>query len=388
MAQDINYEEGRDRFLENEVFLRIDPRYPITGSAISLVLSGEITSYPDEEEEYGYYVDTESIANQNFTVRGIGFPLAEYEDTLRNCIEVWIPIEDSEGTIQEIRFKVKKRSSYRDWIYLWNYEEDNGATVSGSWIVDGFSLAEEPYDVIGTRPELDYNCSVLGPDRSIIFVYYEPTNFRFNGDYNATLNNALTESKQDLFINSASIKIKKYISDYHKIQGIGGHSAGELNLDQGTDKEYVRVQDFMSEFKGRTEQYGEEGLQTLDLAFMSYRAISASVYVDRLDMNRSASISKVWDDIQEGNTDDPETAYFIPRCSLTGSSENPYVDFTHTTTVPTVGDLIFTIDQHTPVRYVEATLYAPFLNRVYRTDKFGAIVEEFPNSDFGEEEEV
>ena len=379
----MTYEDKRDPRLENEIFLRVDPRYPQMGDSISLILSGEVISDTGSAViDSDFNVDIDSIRNNNYILRGVGFPLAPYEDTLRNCVEVWIPIEDNEGNVQELKFVIKKRSSYRNWIYLWNYDDD-ALTIPGAWVADGFQLAEEPYSEIGTRPELDYQCVVAGPNKSIIFVYYEPSNFRYNGTYNATLNNAFSESKDNLYLISASVKLKKYVSDYHKIPGIGGHAAGEFIINQATDKEIVRVQDFREQFKSRAEQYGDEGLQTLDLAFMSFRAISASIYVDRLDTNVSAAIEKVWDDIQEGNTDDPVTVYFIPRCSMveTGSVAS-YVDFMHTTTVPTIGDLIFSVDVHTPVRFVEATLYAPFLNRVYRTDKFGAIVEEFPQSDF------
>lgn len=397
------YEETRSVKLENEIFFRINPRYPQEDTqAISLILAGDISGN-GPTGSYDFDVDVESIRNQIFTVRGIGFPLVPYEDTLRYCQEIWIPTGSSEkGEIGYLKFIIKKRTSYRSWIYLWNYEEGNDAKISGSWFADGFQLAEEPYDET-YKPELDYSCVRPGFDSSIIFVPYEPNNFRYNGTYNATLNNAMSESKQDLYTISGSVKIKNVISDFHKIPGIGGHSAGEIKIDQGTDKEFIRVQDFRNNFSASAERYGGDAtLQTLDLAYTSFRAISASVYVDRIGSgNVSASVEKVWEDIQEGNTDDPETVYFIPRCNLQGVQtvydpveqkkvldlSGSYLGFIHTTTVPTVGDLLFTVNQHTPVRYVEATLYAPFLNRVYRTDKFGAIVEEFPQSDFDHPEE-
>lgn len=421
---EFQYEESRSVRLENEVFFRVNPKYPQMGTqSICLILGGEIYG-EGPGESHSFDISVDSIKTGSFIVKGVGFPLAPFEDTLRHCTEVWIPIQtgSAEEDIAQVRFAIKKRTSYRNWIYLWNYDSDNSASISGSWVVDGLSLGYEPYDSYSVDnrkwEELDYTCALTGGvDRSIIFVTYEPNNFRYNGTYNATLNNAMSESKQDLYTISGSEKIKEVISDYHKTQGVGGHSAGGIVIDKFTETEFnewVRTKDFRIGFSASAERYGGDAtLQTLDLAFTSFRAISASVYVDRISSgSNSASLEKVWEDIQEGNTDDPETVYFIPRCQLndypvyetdsagrvvidpeTGDpiisywETGSYIDFTHTTTVPTVGDLLFSVNQHTPVRYIEATLYAPFLNRVYRTDKFGAIVDEFPQSDFEHPEE-
>ena len=391
------YEEDRNSKTEKEIFYRINPKYSRMDNSICLILAGQISGsgHDADLDDTNFSVDfTNSVATRSYVVRGVGFPLTPYEDTLRNCRAVWIPIQ-AEESIKEIRFDIKRKTSYRRWIYLWNYEPDTSGerTISGSWIVDGINLAEDPYSEYpntNRRPELDYSCSVVGPDKSIIFVTYEPKNFRYNGTYNATLNNAVSESNANLYrIESGSVKIKNVISDDHTIEG--GREAGEIVLGQSTGSvgtEVTVTNEFIDNFIKRAERYGGDAtLQTLDLAFMSFRAISASIYVDRINESVSASIEKVWDDIQEGNTDDPETVYFIPRCSM---EQNPTsasygkIPTIHTTTIPSIGDLLFSVESHTPVRHIEATLYAPFLNRVYRTDKFGAIVEEYPQSDFPE----
>lgn len=406
---DFQYEEGRNVKLEKEVFYRINPRYSRMDNSICLILAGNISGsgHTGSPEDTDFSTDfIGSVATSSYVIRGVGFPLDPYEDTLRNCKEVWIPIPTMDD---RVRFKVKKKTSYRKWIYLWNYSEDNDAIISGSIVAGSINLAEDPYTEYpdsNRKPELDYSCSIEGPDRSIIFVTYEPKNFRYNGTYNATLNNALSESNANLYSTvSGSEKWKNVISDDHTIEG--GREAGEIVLGQSTGSvgtEATITREYIYGFSASADKYaGDMTLQTLDLGFLSYRAISASIYVDRINSDISASIEKVWDDIQEGNTDDPETVYFIPRCTMSfdssskkeSESDEEYeermkrlkkLSYIYTTTIPRIGDILFTVNQHTPARHIEATLYAPFLNRVYRTDKFGAVIEEFPQSDFPDSE--
>lgn len=402
------YEENRGN-VQNEIFYRISPDYP-QESAISLILSGNVEQTTASGEP-NYYVDTDSMATTDYALVGVGFKSdgTPYESTLRTCTEVRIPIQTGSGVddVEWVRFPVQSRTIYSSWIYLWT-DEDSKVIISGSWLAPSFSFADnqEPFDSGSDLvPEsLDYSCPVVvSPQHSVMFVVYKPDNFEFAGEYNAVLNNAIPDAHNILFYNSGSTKLKKYVSDYHKAASIGGHHAGALNINQATDNKDIRTGDFFREFEARSMKSsgsasGEmvEFLQTLDLSFMSYRAISASVYVDRTIggvyesgssgtlPEASMSIEQVWEDMQEGNVDDPQTVYFIERSELE-KKENSNTDYIpwnirilKKASIPVTGSILFTMDQHTPVRVSKATLYAPFLNRVYRTDEYGTVTELYP----------
>ena len=405
------YEESRGN-VQNEIFYRISPDYP-QESAISLILSGNVEQTTASGEP-NYYVDTDSMATTDYALVGVGFKSdgTPYESTLRTCTEVRIPIQTGSGVddVEWVRFPVQSRTIYSSWVYLWT-DEDSKVVVSGSWLAPSFSFADsrEPFDSGSDLvPEsLDYTCPVvISPEHSVMFVVYKPDNFEFAGEYNAVLNNAIPDAHNILFYNSGSTKLKKYVSDYHKAASIGGHHAGTLNINQATDNKDIRTNDFFTEFEARCMKSavtgavtgGIEYLQTLDLSFMSYRAISASIYVDRIMggtgsmgmtgseeiRELSMSIEQVWEDMQEGNVDDPQTVYFIERSELE-KKENSNTDYIpwnirilRKTSIPISGSILFTMDRHTPVRVSKATLYAPFLNRVYRTDEYGTVTELYP----------
>lgn len=380
------YEETRGN-IESEVFGKIDPTYPQISSSVSLILGGPVSSFISGTT--GFIVDIESVKNTLYTLEGVGFRLGAYQDSLASCEAVWIPIRDSEGELHEVRFEVHGRSYYRDWVYLWN--TGSSAFISGSWVVDGFSLEEDPFDD-GTgsvgRPELDYRCTVDNAGRSLLFVDYVPKNFEYVGQYNALLNNASKSSADRFYSVSGSVRKKNYVLDFHKNPGIGGICAGELEVPGGLSSRISQTCAYLASFS----QSAKEGvLQTLDLAFMNFRVISASVYVDREEFSTSSAIQQVWKDLQKGNTDDPETVYFIPRSKLNLDEEsvpypNPRWVFGNVeqvgprSTVPTIGNILFSVKGHDPVRHVRATVYSPFINTVYRTDEYGVIVELYSGS--------
>lgn len=380
------YEETRGN-IESEVFGRINPTYPQQTSSVSLILGGPVASAVTGTVDFG--IDTESVKNTLYTVEGVGFLLSECEDSLASCEAVWIPIRDSEGELHEVRFEVHSRSYYRDWVYLWN--TGSSAFVSGSWIVDGIHLEEHPYDD-GTgstgRAELDYRCVVDNAGRSVLFVDYVPRNFEYNGEYNALLNNAISTSLDKVFTVSGSLRSKKYVFDFHKNPEIGGIHAGALEVPGGLASRIAQKCAYLSSF---SKSAIDGTFQTLDLAFMNYRTISASVYVDREEFALTKPIEQIWRDLQEGNTDDPETVYFIPRSELVMDDEsvpypNPRWVFGEVqqvgprSTVPVIGNILFTVDKNNPVRYVRATVYSPFINTVFRTDEYGVVSELFSGS--------
>lgn len=401
-----SYEEYRGN-VQTEIFYRVSPSYPQSSSAISLILSGNVVQSTSSGNP-NYTVDTESMYRSEYALVGVGFNSegTPYKDTLRTCTEVRIPIQTGSEVedVEWVNFPVKYRTLHSSWIYLWTTEEQK-TIVSGNWLRGSegtgsfrFEDTEEPFDSGSEHmpDSLDYSCQlVVSPSHSVVFVVYKPQNFEFAGDYNATLNNAISDAHNSLFYFSGSSKLKKYALDYHKSPSIGGHYAGALNINQATDDEAIRTKDFFKEFKNRGFTSGSGStiaVQTLDLSFMSYRAISASVYVDRVQTKvdtSAASISQtnirqVWEDMQGGNVDDSQTIYFVERSELetTGSSsgkEEPYrIKVLRKSTIPVSGSILFNMDHHTPVRITAATVYAPFLNRVYRTDEYGVVKELYP----------
>jgi hypothetical protein len=85
--------------------------------------------------------------------------------------------------------------------------------------------------------------------------------------------------------------------------------------------------------------------------------------------------------MQGGNVDDPETIYFIGKADKEGdeSLQNPprvSLD-RRRTTIPVEDSILFRMDGHLAVRVTKATVYAPFLNTVYRTGEYGEVLELF-----------
>jgi len=379
----------------SRAFKYVSPEYPEIGS-VSLVLSGSVPYIGTYESGS---VDTASVASTLYSVVGVGF-IAEgsLRDTIHSVSELWIPILDKEGETHTIHVPVKERSVYSNWIYLWASSTKD--FISGSWFVDDLQVAPDSYEKYNTGHEtLEYSCTVQGPG-NIIFVTYVPEGFEQRGEYNAILNNATTQSRTELFTvdSSSNTTVKHYISDEHKTNFVGGCYAGRLEVSQEGSSDQ-KTFDFFRGFE--KQKLDDKYVQTLDLAFMNYRAISASVYVDRSfisgGVEQKQSVEEVWSDLQNGNVDEPETIYFSPRSYIregldpekvksTGWIDPPTGSYYRSasvvqedrTSTPTLGSILFKVKDNITVRYVQSTIYAPFLNTVYRTDDFGVVSDMYP----------
>ena len=93
-------------------------------------------------------------------------------------------------------------------------------------------------------------------------------------------------------------------------------------------------------------------------------------------------MEKVWEDLQKGNTDDSETIYFTGTAArelkeVSASETASCIKFGARTTIPVSGSILFKMNGHLAVRVTKATIYAPFLNTVYRTGEYGEVKELF-----------
>ena len=142
-----SYEEYRGR-VQNEIFYRIDPSYPQSSLAVSLILSGNVEQTTASGEP-NYSVDLTSMSVSDYALVGVGFVSdgTPYESTLRTCTEVRIPIQTPNSSVEWIRFPVQSRTLHSSWIYLWTFE-DTKVIVSGSWLAPKFEFADnqEPFD--------------------------------------------------------------------------------------------------------------------------------------------------------------------------------------------------------------------------------------------------
>ena len=399
---DYEYRRGN---IEGEVFRLISPEYSSGSRSISLILSGDVPASHTGSTDFN--IDTEELSTKTYILQGVGIKhsgVVDYEDTLQSCTEVWIPLLEHDN-IHTLRFKVSTRTSYSGSTYLWNTGSE--VIVSGSWIADGIHIAsEDPFEDFGDHQELDYSCTLPVANQSLVFVDYIPENFEYNGEYNALLNNALNDEQARYFLTSQSkgevVLYKKYVIDNHKIPALGGLGTGEIPVSGGWSRRIDQLKNYIDSFREAADKYrsvdtSSNVLQTLDLAFLNFRAISASVYVDRTEYSVSQSIQEVWTNLQEGNTDDPEVVYFAPRCELalnlpTSSADSLPVsgpDYYRygkvdqmgpRASIPVAGNILFKVTGHIPVRHVQATVYAPFLNTVYRTDEYGVVTEIYSGS--------
>ena len=402
-----SYQKNRHN-VDQEVFRLISPEITSGSTSISLILSGSVTS--SASGETNFWIDTSSIKNTDYVLWGVGIKheyegSMRYRDTLHSCTEVWIPLLDPTGSVHNLKFKVGFRTSYSGSTYLWNtgsIEEDDAVVIPGSWVADGIRIADsDPYTDYGDRQELDYSCTLPQAGQSVLFVHYVPENFEYCGDYNALLNNATALSQEQFYNYSGSVRNKKYVVDDHRSPYIGGFSTGEVPVSGGWERKIDKRINYLSSFSASAvasgyvdPESGETGsliLQTLDLAFLNFRAVSASVYVDREEYKVLEKIEDVWSDLQENNTDDSEVVYFAPLCELIKDEDsvpypNPNWVFGEIqqvgakTTIPALGNILFKVNGHTPVRHVRATVFVPFINTVYRTDDYGIIKELYSGS--------
>lgn len=414
MNEQGNYQGHRNN-VDGEVFRLISPEYASGSRSISLILSGSTNS--TNSGETGFDLNRDYIQNESYVLWGVGIEhqgVVDYRETLQNCSEVWIPILDPSGSVHELRFEVGFRTSYSGSTYLWN--TGSSVIVSGSWIVDGIHIAEQDpfaeYD--NNHQELDYTCILPGADQSVIFVDYIPKNFEYNGTYNALLNNANTAHQVRFFHSSGSARVKNFVVDDHKNPALGGLDTGEVAVSGGWSRRIDQRINYLASFsasaataKYSSTETGSLILQTLDLAFLNFRAVSASVYVDRERAEVIQRIEDVWSNMQENNTDDSEVVYFAPLCELVKDWEsgdgwagdpaaripdpedrypNPNWVFGEIqqvgarTTIPSLGNILFKMNGHTPVRHVRATVFVPFINTVYRTDDYGIVREAYSGS--------
>lgn len=365
------------------------------GQGVNFVVSGPISS--SLKEEGTSFVDPQQPQSELHLV-GLGLRKdTGYQDALLNCAEVWIPFKDETGT-HRVVLKVEARTSYPNWVYLWTLHTDENNLVSRSWMPVAFSEenAFTEYNQ-GQFSDFDYSCSLEGPG-GILFIPYIHSNYLTTDDYNAVLGNAIdvaeTPGLYSVLRNevdeglqkfvSPDLRYKNYIEDNHKDSSVGGTHTGEFSLPGGDLSRVLKQHLYLESFKNRAKEVEPDAtmsLQTLDLPYMSYRAISASVYVDRYNSLSSStdpvSLEKVWEDLQGGNTDNPETVYFANRAFIVSKSAE-FVQFEQRTSVPVVGSILFKMDGHTAVRFTKATVYAPFLNTVYRTGEYGEVKDLYP----------
>lgn len=422
-----NIEASRKGTWWEQAISKINP-----GKGVNLVVAGPVesslvdTSAVNDSSSFNPStpVGTGEDANLLWVV-GLGLRKdSGYREALMTCREIWIPFIDEVGGIQKCVLEANVRTSYPDWIYVWSTASKavgSKNAISRSWmpgIYEGTEIYNE-YIGSGQNPDLDYEYGVEGPG-NIIFVPYIHPNYLTTDDYNGILGNVMKTTEPDHLYSvlmldaetpywrrkydlsgslsdfiSPNLRYKHYLVDSHRLNAVGGLHAGELNVPQNYVSRCEEQGEYFRSFMERANKDRETGslnisVQALDLPFMSYRAISASVYVDQLtnyvpgptegtSVPDLVPIEKIWEDMQGGNVDDPETIYFINRAIKTAISGSSYdiIKFENRTSVPVLGNILFRMDGHIAVRIVNATLYAPFLNTVFRTGEYGEILDSF-----------
>lgn len=378
------------------------------GKGVNFIVSGPVTSDLVEGE-----TSTVNLQDGEGFLYIVGMGLRKdsgYGNSMLSCEEVWIPFQDLEGAVHIVRLKVDHRTSYPGWIYIWVAEKTELNAVDRTWMPGVFS-EEDIYNIYQqsghTVEDLDYSILQDGPG-SIIFIPYLHPNYYTTDDYNGILGNVMkTEETTKLFsvlrndvepiqispkrnlrdLVSPNLRYKHYLEDYHKFPAIGGTHAGELEIPGGNLSRCEEEGEYFKSFQHRVQELSpdQETLQTLDFPYMSYRAISASVYVDQYTTqsdnltDRRIALAKVWESMQGGNTDDAETVYFVNPAvrAETSGTLSPYIAPIPRTTIPVTGSILFRMDGHLAVRFTKATLYAPFLNTVFRTGEYGEVQELF-----------
>lgn len=408
------------------------------GQGVSMIISGPVES---DLQVGGTSTVDFTQPDEGLYLVGLGFnKKLGYEETLLTCEEIWIPFRDDTGSKVYVIFQVESLTSYTDWTYVWTTQKlsressEKSNEILRTWTPFPENISDEGiYDEtqIGDelRQELDYEITLDGPG-GIIFVPYVHLNYLTTDDYNGILGNVMkTEESLGLYsvlrsavstvpylikegkvrtlqdLVSPNLRYKNRIEDSHKTNAVGGLHTGELYVPGGDLSRCVEQSEYFKSFRARSVEFQpEEGandsvLQTLDFPFMSYRAISASIYVDQFEGKYDGQgkpimtpIEKIWEDMQGGNTDDPSTVYFASTASITKyqatvvsedtgelivESESEYIKPDYRTTIPVLGSILFRMDGHLAVRYTKATLFAPFLNTVYRTGEYGEVLELF-----------
>lgn len=390
---DGDYEASRSGSVQNQLISVLSP----TERGINLVLSGQVSASVTQDGN-NISVDTNDMQNQVYKIRGAGFRKGLYTETLLSCVEVRLPFKDSEGELQYVRLPVADRTYIRNYVYLWAAEDETVNVVSGSWLAGNFAPgpADNYFTYEDNLEEFDYTCKIARAG-NVIFINYEHPTYLTTDPYNPILGNAMAESTGSHLYSPlpGGQKYKNQIKDYHKFPGVGAKHVGELTVDNSYTNPTLLANQYFESFiqRAREDDDNVDTLQTLELPFISYRAISASVYVDRFEGEYnegapvSASIKQVWEDLQAGNVDDSETVYFIERAKITGSAEDGTrrIVGEQKTTIPVVGSILFNLDGNIAVRHSLATVYAPFINTVYRTNRYGVVTEMFSSKSLDEE---
>lgn len=401
-------ESSRTGTWENQAISRLNP-----GRGVNLVISGPVSSSLVEGGESSVNL----AESGELHIVGLGLRKdSGYLETMMTCREIWIPFKDTAGDPQRVVLKVDHRTSYPNWIYVWAASSSEENRLDNTWLPSSFS-GEDIYNTYENFPsDLDYEIGIQGPG-NILFIPYIHPNYLTTDDYNGILGNVMaTEESEHLYTVlqgdlkegdrgrnklSPNLRYKNYLEDYHKYNAIGGSHVGELNVPGDNISRCEEEGEYFRSFRERARELhpgSELDLQTLDFPYMSYRAISASIYVDQYVDNYSESgrpiavdLRKVWEDLQKGNTDDAETIYFIGTASIVSrtasiSEEGNFgrmydvIEMGSKSTVPVQDSILFRMDGHLAVRITKATVYAPFLNTVYRTGEYGEITELFTSS--------
>ena len=391
-------EKGRSGSWSDQAIGKLNPGQ----DGVNFVISGPVHSDLQVSGSSTYSVDP----NQEYYIVGLGLRKdSGYAETMMTCKEIRIPFKTSpSSSVVMSTLKINYRTSYPNWIYVWADSTESAAKFYGSWVSPGSGSGVDIYNEYEapTKPDLDYEMGIPGPG-GIIFIPYIHPNYLTTDDYNGILGNVMETAEtdhlytilqkdvEDKFKNKVkNLRYKNYLEDYHKYNAVGGLHAGELNIPGGNLSRCMEEKEYFLSWEKRANELspGSMVLQTLDFPYMSYRAISASVYVDQFTEQFNASGSpiprplyQVWEDMQGGNVDDPETIYFIGKADKEGdeSLQNPpkvSLD-RRRTTIPVEDSILFRMDGHLAVRVTKATVYAPFLNTVYRTGEYGEVIELF-----------
>lgn len=382
---EINYEEQRTGPVESQVISRPIETSQTGDNEIILIVSGDVPART-ASGSYGstIRVDDASMATGSYRIAGMGFRKGEYTETLLECTRINVPFSNN-GTIEYVPFNVDRRTVYTNWIYVWT--DDCPLIPAGGTLFTG-SIRSGSVDPYIAGDGFDYSCSVDGPDASTIFIPYEHPTYRTTDRYNPILGDAMEDATEaaGILIQTANGSRKLYVHDAHRNFGIGATYAGQIPMNPyPDDSKAAKLSSYIAGFLAQAAAVqGEKDLQLLELPSISYKAISASVYVDRYNTSGSSvgepePIDQVWKNLQQGNTDVPEMIFFTGQARLkySGSSTKFWeiAEMGNRVTIPDSGSILFKIEGTNTVRFTNATVYAPFLNTVYRTNEYGAIKE-------------